>query len=658
MSQADEQVQPAGPGSALARRASGGDLDAWADLRPAYRWVRQRRPALVVAVLMVAAQVAWRAMLLRHLYFYRQDFFNLDFAARSSFGWHYLTYIGTGHLMILQRAVIWVLARVSLYNWALASAVSLAFLAAAGLAAFAMLRTLFGERPAILAPLAVYLLTPLGLAALGWWTVALETFPLQLALFMAVNAHVHYVRDGRLRHLVAAMCWVALGLLAFEKGLLLPVLLLVLTAAFFTGAGWWPAALRRALRRYWKVWVAYALLLGGYLIVLILALPTASSQPLVPRAAAVTHFSWWLLKDTLVTGAIGGPWRWWSLPGHAYALGSPPPDLTWLAGIVAVVVVGTSILRAKIAWRAWAVLAVWFVLADIAPVSIGRLNWYPGLLALDTRYVSDTAAVLILCTSLAFLPVIDTGAARRTGAGAAHRRYAPVLARPLPGGPEHAWRLAATGLFAVIVIGSIWSAAGYRSATTGQPAASYIEHANRAATAAKPGTWVLDTAVPDEVKDAANSARTVIGPIRPAAFRWIQRPRGTINGLRMFGADGRLHPAWVYGTSSGRAPAPNHGCFRSANGQITVNFAHRSPANSTALRIGYIWGGRKPDDVYVDYGGTVQALGVRHGLNAAYLPVSGSAAGITVTVLGGASLCVGDVEAGLPGPQGAGQPLP
>ena len=142
------------------------------------------------------------------MYFYRQDFFDLDFAITSPFNWHYLTYVGTGHVMLGERALIWVLARISLYNWTLASAVTLVFLAAAGLAAFRVLRTLFGERPAILVPLAFYLLTPLSVAALGWWTVALESVPLQLAIFMALNSHIHYVRTRRTRHLIAASGWV------------------------------------------------------------------------------------------------------------------------------------------------------------------------------------------------------------------------------------------------------------------------------------------------------------------------------------------------------------------------------------------------------------------------------------------------------------------
>ncbi len=47
----------------------------------------------------------------------------------------------------------------------------------------------------------------------------------------------------------------------------------------------------------------------------------------------------------------------------------------------------------------------WVLLADMVPIIIARLNWYPVLLALDTRYVADAMPVLIICLGLAFLPV-------------------------------------------------------------------------------------------------------------------------------------------------------------------------------------------------------------------------------------------------------------
>jgi len=407
VSQPGHDIQHVAAGRVASRRSDAGAPDSWADLRPAFQWLDRRRPVLLAALLLIAAQVAWRAQFLSQMYFYRDDFFNLDFAITSPFNWHYLSHAGTGHVMPGERAIIWVLARISLYNWTLASAVTLAFLAAAGVAAFLVLRTLFGERPVILAPLAIYLLGPLGIAAVGWWTVALESVPLQLAIFMALNSHIHYVRTRRTRHLVAASAWVVFGMLVFEKGLVVPVLLFAVTSAFLCGGGSWPAGMKRALLGCWRAWASYAVLFAGYLLVLTIGLDTSTSQPRVPSSSAVLTFGWDLLKNALLPGAIGGPWGWLSLPGRGYALAAPPDPLIWIALLVTVtVVIGTN-LRRRIAWRAWVTLAAWILLADMVPVIVARLNWYPVLLALDTRYVADAMPVLVICIGLAFLPVAD-----------------------------------------------------------------------------------------------------------------------------------------------------------------------------------------------------------------------------------------------------------
>ena len=85
MSSACEDLQHVEPGKALVRSPEGCGSDAWADLRPAYQWIRGRRPILVAAIVLIATQVLWRAQFLSRMYFYRDDFFTLDFAIRSPF---------------------------------------------------------------------------------------------------------------------------------------------------------------------------------------------------------------------------------------------------------------------------------------------------------------------------------------------------------------------------------------------------------------------------------------------------------------------------------------------------------------------------------------------------------------------------------------------
>jgi hypothetical protein len=245
---------------------------------------------------------------------------------------------------------------------------------------------------------------------------------------------------------------------------------------------------------------------------------------------------------------------------------------------------------------------------------------------------------------LAFLPVGDQlrATAWQDRSPASARR----VGQPRLGGLERAWRATISGVFGVFVVGSIWSASSYQSVTTGQPAADYIASVQRTVAGAPRGTVVLDSPVPGQVKDdAGNGTHAVVGAIRPGKLHWISEPRGTIDGLRMFGLDGRLHPVWVYGGSTGRQPAP-HACWPEEHGRIVMNFWHKPPYLSTVLRIGYIWGSPGPGVISVAYGSTRQELAVRPGLHSAFLPVSGSAARITVTGLAGSKICIGDAEAG------------
>ncbi len=381
--------------------------------RDAADWLRANGVTLT-AVILIVIQLWLKAALLAHSYFKQDDFRFLDRALASGFSWHYLMWVEAGHLLPVGFAIAWVLARLSLYNWPLAGAVTLGILAAACFAMLAMLRTVFGNRPAILIPLALYLFGPLSLAGFDWWSVSLEVLPLELAIFMTIRAHVRYLRNGRLRSALASAGWLAFGMASMVKGAVVPLLLLALTAAFFMtgrGPGGQPAprhlaaATVRALTWYWRAWLMYAAVLAGYCAVFFLQLPTSSSQPTAPTSPGqVASFVSSLFSTSLLPGAVGGPWRWWAV---GYAQAAPPAALEQLSWVVAAAVVAVSCIYRVRAWRSWAILLGWIVLADIVPVILGRLGTQPGsLLGSQTRYLTDATPILALCVGLAFLPVV------------------------------------------------------------------------------------------------------------------------------------------------------------------------------------------------------------------------------------------------------------
>jgi hypothetical protein len=623
--------------------------DAVAEVSPTaiVTWLRSHQ-VLVAGLLLIAAEIIWKAQLLHHLYFYQDDYVDLDIARKSAFSWHYLTLVSDGHFFIGLRAITWVLARISLYNWGLDSTILLALAAGAGVAALRVLRTLFGDRKVILILLACYVLSPLTVPDLGWWWAGMESVPLQLAIFMALNAHVLYVRSGGTRHLVAACSWLVFGMLFFDKAAFLPVLLFAVTSAFLMGTKSWLGGALSTLRRHWRAWLAYAVLVLGYGVLYVTAYraSVAQSRP-AKSASGVWTFVSVFVKDTLIPGAVGGPWAWLPAgPGHVYAIAQPPAGTVLLAGLVAVAVVVVSIWIRAVAWRAWLTFAIWLVLADIVPVIAGRLGFgLYTLFGLETRYLADAVPVLAICVGLAFWPVV--GEIQQEPAVRDHRKKQDAVGQGL--------RYAAAALVGVFAVGSIWSNQAYETITSGAVrSADYMANAEQAVTRAARGTVVLDNRVPDPMVMPLFGAfayqSQVIGSLdtgtRVAKLRWISQPRGTIDSLKMFGGDGRLYPALI----SGVYTVPRRGpglkvCWPDRSGQIKVSFPRLTAAYDPTLFISYIWDGG-PASFTVEYGDAMQRINVRTGVNNVYLPVTGSVKGFSIFGDALSGLCVGRAEAG------------
>ncbi len=642
MSQAGEEVDRPVSAKEIALYDDAAERDfAWADLRSTVDWFRTNR-VVVAAIVLIVVEIVWKAQFLSHLYFRQDDFHDLDLAIQSPFNWRYVTYIGAGHLIIGLRVIAWVMVRTSLYNWGLASAISLAFVAAANLAMLRLLRMLFGTRPAILVPLLIYAICPLAMPDLGEWSSALESVPLQLALLMAVHAHICYVRTRRVKHLAAAAIWVAVGLVFFEKGLVVPVLLLLLTGGFLAAPRrTWLGDMVRALVRCWRAWVIYAVLMAAYLVVLAQSLHTSTTHPSAPNSAgAVGTFVSGLLKDSFVPGALGGPWQWLAVPGGSYAFAAPPFALIWIGLFVAVVVIVISIWRRPVAWRAWALVIGWVVIADMLPVIFSRIGAFSAdVLGTETRYVADAVPVLAIGMGLAFWP-LATDQTRKPNTRRAHGLRARTAQQSLE---------VAAGLVAVVLFGSIWSVQAYKNVTSGKPAADYIANASAAIKQAPRGTAVMDSAVSGDMVEGLFGSYAlqsiVIGDLAPGKLRWLKHPGGTIDGLHMFGPDGRLYQAKVRGVASEPLQAGQK-CLPNKNGRTVVHFQGSSPSKTGVVRIGYVWFSSSPGYVSVSYPGGTRDVAVKPGLHTAFASIKGSVSQVVVRSLGGGAICVGDAQAG------------
>jgi len=639
------------------------------------RWL-SRRWVSVVAVTMILVQLVWKADFLSRFYFRQDDIHFTELALHSRLGWGYLSYVGSGHLHPGVLLIVWVLARVALYNWGAASAVLLVMLTTTSLAAWRLLRALIGSRPALLIPLALYLATPLTFPNDSWWQSGIESAPIQAVIFLALLAHIHYVRSGRTRDLVAAAAWLTVGLFFFEKAAVIPVILFVVTAGFLVD-GPLAVTVRQSLRRYWRAWLTYGGLVAIYGAVLIYALQKSTVKPAPTSLSTGLTFAGDVIKDTLLPGLLGGPLNWWFTPGDAIAYSAPPTQFMWLALLVVAAVVAASIRTRGAAWRAWAMLAAWIALADIAPVLLGRLNNmgnFTWLFELDTRYVADAAPVAAICVALAFWPVVQPGRTAPAPLPLAEQ-IPPSLAEPMPPGQaepprrsreyftSQTWRVVGVGLTGVMVVCSVISVSHYEDVTATANAAGQQYLANaRASLAANlpPGTVILNEAMPGNIMtrdfylgDALQSA--ALGPMATTptarAVHWTQSPSGNIDNLAMFGTDGTLDRALVFGAHS--VPEPHAAkCWQFRRDKAVIRFVAPSAAFTGLMRLGYYADAAASGGIVtVSYGSAARQFTIETGLHSVYLQVTGSATGVTVQVPPPGNVCVGDVEAGnlLPG---------
>ena len=541
---------------------------------------------MLAGLALIAGQLGWTAALLAHSYFRQSDFALLDRALHEGFGWKYLTQVDGGHLMPAGLAIIWALARISLYNWLFASVIIMVGVAAASLAMLRMLLTVFARpgartgqqrNPAILLPLAVYLFIPLSAGGVAWLSVAVRILPLQLGMFMAVHAHVRFVREGRIRQLAAAAVWLVVGMAAADQGVLVPALLFALTAAYFE-PGRPREAVALAFVRYRRAWAVYGLLVAAYCAIFFTRLIGSGVNVAGPgQATSLYEFAGAVLGRAAVPSLFGGPWQWGT---GGYSLAAPPIALEYLSWVVAAALVVASCLIRPGAWRAWAILLGWVVVAAILPAAIGGFGLQATALGAETGYLANATGVLALCLGLAFLPPGQP--AQEQPAQEQPAREQPAQDQPSRL-TRRAVRAVALAAFCCFVAGTVVSSRAFESVNSGTAARSYVETARLAVARAPRGTLIVDGPTPATVIDPgffAGQAGTaqVIGPlVRGRTPVWTAGLDGVLAGPMTFDAKGRLRPVTVAGVTSlppprgkGRGKGRGNGCWDVANAEATA----------------------------------------------------------------------------------------
>ena len=581
--------------------------------------------------MLIALQAGLRAWQLYPSWFYGDDYRLLDDATGTPFSLGYLLEPFDSQFMPLGRAVAWLVAESGQLNWSLAATLTLGIQVLASAACLWMLVTLFGARWGVLAPLALYLTSALSLPGLMWWAASLNQLPLQAVVFAAVGAWVRYLRGARWPWLLATLTIVAVGLLAYVKALLVLGALAFIVLGYFSSGG--PRArVVGAVRAYWPAAAGAVALGGSFAVYYLTEVPSVFEEASGPVAGDLAQT---MLGTAFPSGLAGGPWRW-DVANPPAAVADPPAFLVSVSWVVIALVVSVVALRRRRSLRAWALLAGYLAAAYVlllvsrAPISGG----YGGL---EYRYLTDVAAVAVLCLALATMSL-------RGAVESSEAREQPLLQLAPP-----VWLVA--GLTAAVCLSSLVSSALYaRVWHHDHPGADYLARAVDGVD----GQGELDLAdqvVPAEVVTPLVAPLNTTKRLLPLAVGNVRFPR-TTDSLVVLDESGTPFRAAVEEEVTS-LPGPLAGCGWPVRQGRTVSV----PLGAEVLEFGW-WVQveylASADDVMlVRAGRREQEVQVSQGLNSVFINVEG---GFDEVEFGGTSpgttVCIDRVAVGQPAPAG------
>ncbi|MEU6739347.1 hypothetical protein [Streptosporangium sandarakinum] len=573
-------------------------LPAWARGVP-----RLRHGLTAAALLLVTAGLVLKGWLLSRSYFVEDDIVFVGRAVTEPFGWAHLMRVHIGHLMPGALALVRVLTAISPYDWGLVSAVVLALSAAAALALYRLLRLLFGARPMILVPLAFFLFSPANFQATAWFAAAINILPLHIAMLMAMCSQVLLVRTGRVRHAVAGLAWTCAGLLFFEKAVLIPPVLFLLTVVLLAGE----RGVLGAARRHLGLWLVHAAVAGAYLAGYLAASGRSGGQGIAfPGFYTAVDYAATFFGGTVPTLLVGGPLTWEPVLSAGALAGHRPVEIAvaWLA--LAAVVAGTCRAR-RAAVPAWLLAGGYLLVADGLLIMIVRSGPWR---AFESRYIADALPLLTVCLALALMTW--RGAARDGKAEAVRRGTAssagsaadpavpgpeggadPEVAGPGSGadpevpGPEAAGPAAAPDggartlpVYAVpaacaYVALALVSASVFGPTLPGRTGRAYFDAARADLAALGPGPGVYPALVPERLLFPWQSlpdrlTSRALAPLARGALRERVAHPGVAYDAVTFDDRGHLVPAAVLG---GFVAGEDGGCLPWRGGVVTADLA-------------------------------------------------------------------------------------
>ncbi len=440
---------------------------------PISRWVT------IAALALITAQVALRGLWVSQSWFYSDDFLFLGDVGHGddTTAWYFRFHFS--HFMPLSFVLVKLATLFGPFNWTAAAIQIVVMQLGASLAAWWMLRTVFGNRPGILVPLTFFLFSAMTVPSVMWWAVAINQLPHQIAVFGAIAAHTLYLRAHRRRHIALTALFMLVGYATYTKTMLLPIVLVMFTLTYFARGNLGQRIVMSA-RRDWGAWVVHGTMLVAYVVAYVLRQPGASS---VDFRGDPIGLGFDTIAIGLVPAMIGGPLRWvdWTFP---VTVALPSELLIVSAWVVLAGVIGYLALTRTRVLRALLIPAVYLAIS-IALIYVGRfyiINFLgPFYISRHMQYLADTAAIVTLAIGLMCFHVPGS-------VESSQRRIRPLLTTGLP-------RVAVAALGVLIVTGYLVSSSRFAQPWTSEfPQRQFFEKSIAAIEKEHP--VLADTAIP------------------------------------------------------------------------------------------------------------------------------------------------------------------
>jgi hypothetical protein len=581
-----------------------------------------------VAVGLIVVQLAYRAWVSAQSYWEGDDFqlISQTFGPGGRSLDTLLTGI-SGHVMPAGLYLSWLVNVISPLDYDLA-ALTLTLLQA--LASVGFLRLLlvgFGRRWGIVPPLVLYLATAFTVQSAVWWATGIQALPVQIAFFWAMSYQVSYLQSRRPLHAVAATAWVVVGLLFYEKSLLVIGTMAIITVAYFTRGG-----VGERLRTVWRDFrlsVLLNLALGASYLALYVHYGLsfdpgqATHTPIGPTADVMVLRSWG-------TGIFGGPLHWSHTSGAPVSF-AQPSSLLVLVCAVAFILFCRELARSRTASLRALLLPGFYLACDLVLVVAGRSSLIGPIIGYEYRYLSELSAVTAAALAFATMPL--RGAVEQVQP----RRPSVLLDRRRP---------AAVACVVVALLGTTSTAAYYRNWIGDQPGKAFFSTLVADSKKLPPGTAVVDSQMPANLlwplAYPYNTLRVLLRPLDPG-FRYATE---ATDQLALLDGDGHLRQLDVTPVQHALPGSDPDCAYRVGSGVRRIKLGGPFLFGGWWVKVGYI--ATADSSITVSAGGLTQQASVSSGLHTLYFK-AGDERFDSIKLgglIGEATLCTNDVTVG------------